>query len=192
MLESSSRRTSRPRPRRASPDTAATPCAGSRPGGCCSTRCADAGVVDVLDIGCANGLLMESLAAWGAEDGRALEPYGVEISDGSPTSRGTRLPHWADRIWTGNAMTWEPPRRFDVVRTGLDYVPPRRRREFVERLLRELVSPGGRLVVGVFNEEKDRETVADTLRSWGLEPSGATSRAHRDPRLRYKAVWVDA
>ena len=152
---------------------------------------ADAGVVDVLDIGCANGLLMESLAAWGAADGLVVEPYGVEISARLADLARQRLPHWADRIWTGNAMTWEPPRRFDVVRTGLDYVPPRRRREFVERLLRELVRPGGRLVVGVFNEEKDRETVADTLRSWGIDPSGATSRAHRDPRLRYKAVWVE-
>ena len=84
-----------------------------------------------------------------------------------------------------------PPRRFDVVRTGLDYVPPRRRAAFVARLLDEVVSPGGRLVVGVFNEEKDRDTVADTLRSWGHAVAGATSRAHRDPRLRYKAVWVD-
>jgi hypothetical protein len=102
------------------------------------------------------------------------------------------LPHWADRIWTGNAMTWVPPRRFDVVRTGLDYVPPRRRADFVERLLAEVVGPGGRLVVGVFNEEKDRERVADALRSWGYVVAGATNRAHRDARLRYKAVWVDA
>ena len=95
-------------------------------------------------------------------------------------------------IWTGNAMTWPAPRRFDVVRTGLDYVPPRRRADFVERLLGEVVAPGGRLLVGVFNEEKDRETVADTLRSWGYDVAGSTSRAHRDRRLRYKAVWVDA
>ena len=101
---------------------------------------------------------MESLAAWAAEDGRVVEPYGVEISARLADLARARLPHWADRIWTGNAMTWVPPRRFDVVRTGLDYVPPRRRAEFVERLLDEVVAPGGRLVVGVFNEEKDRET----------------------------------
>jgi SAM-dependent methyltransferase len=146
---------------------------------------------DVLDIGCANGLLMESLATWAAEDGKLVEPYGVEISARLADLARARLPHWADRIWTGNAMTWQPPRRFGVVRTGLDYVPPRRRADFVDRLLRDVVAPGGRLVVGVFNEEKDRETVADSLRSWGHAIAGATSRAHRDRRLRYKAVWID-
>jgi 2-polyprenyl-3-methyl-5-hydroxy-6-metoxy-1,4-benzoquinol methylase len=147
---------------------------------------------EVLDVGCANGFLMESLAAWAAQEGRTLEPYGLEISARLAALARERLPHWAGRIWTGNAMTWVPPRRFQVVRTGLDYVPPRRRRDFVERLLSEVVAPGGRLVVGVFNEEKDRETVADALRSWGHEVAGATARAHRDPRLRYKAIWVDA
>ncbi len=146
---------------------------------------------DVLDIGCANGLLMESLVGWGAEDGKAVEPYGVEISARLADLARHRLPQWTDRIWTGNAMTWDPPRRFDVVRTGLDYVPPRRRADFVRRLVEEVVAPGGRLVVGVFNEERDRESVADSLRSWGYAVSGATTRAHRDPRLRYKAVWVD-
>ena len=64
--------------------------------------------------------------------------------------------------------------------------------DFVARLLSDVVAPGGRLLVGVYNEEKDRDTVAAQLRSWGYDVSGATSRAHRDPRLRYKAVWVDA
>jgi 2-polyprenyl-3-methyl-5-hydroxy-6-metoxy-1,4-benzoquinol methylase len=147
---------------------------------------------DVLDIGCANGHLMESLASWAAAGGGVVEPYGVEISARLADLARVRLPHWADRIWTGNAMTWTPPRRFAAVRTGLDYVPPRRRAEFVDRLLTEVVAPGGRLVVGVYNEEKDREDVAGMLRAWGHRVAGATSRAHRDPRLRYKAVWLDA
>ena len=33
-----------------------------------------------LDVGCANGLLMESVAAWCAERGLTVEPYGIDIS----------------------------------------------------------------------------------------------------------------
>ena len=33
-----------------------------------------------LDIGCANGLLMESIANWAQEDGYHIEPYGLDIS----------------------------------------------------------------------------------------------------------------
>ncbi|MEO6512058.1 MAG: class I SAM-dependent methyltransferase [Nocardioides sp.] len=146
---------------------------------------------DLLDIGCANGHLMESLVRWAAEDGKVVEPYGVEISARLADLARRRLPQWESRIWTGNAMTWTPPRRFAVVRTGLDYVPPRRRRDFVGRLVDDVVDPGGRLVVGVFNEEKDHDYVADTLRSWGFDVGGSTARAHRDERLRYKVVWLD-
>ncbi len=64
---------------------------------------------DVLDVGCANGLLMESLVGWGIEDGKVVAPYGVEISARLADLARRRLPQWADRIWTGNAMTWVPP-----------------------------------------------------------------------------------
>ena len=33
-----------------------------------------------LDIGCANGLLMESVHAWCRERGLAIEPYGIDIA----------------------------------------------------------------------------------------------------------------
>jgi len=95
-----------------------------------------------LDVGCANGLLMESMAAWSG-----VEPYGLDISPELAELARQRLPHWADRIWVGNAIEWEAPRRFDVVRTGLDYVPPPRRRQLVEHLL----AYTNRVVICVFN-----------------------------------------
>jgi len=145
-----------------------------------------------LDIGCANGLLMESVAEWGAEDGWALEPYGVDISPALAQLARSRLPQWSERIWTANANTWDPPRRFDFVRTGLDYVPPGRQRTYVEHLLSAVVVPGGRLIVGAFNEEADRDDLAVQVLSWGLAGVGSTRRAHRHPRLHYKAFWLDA
>jgi hypothetical protein len=51
-----------------------------------------------LDVGCANGLLMESVAAWCAEHGLDVEPYGVDISPKLAELARRRLPRWADRI----------------------------------------------------------------------------------------------
>ena len=108
-----------------------------------------------LDVGCANGILMETVRAWAAEKALAIEPYGLDLSPELAELARTRLPHWADRIFVGNALDWQPPRRFDFVRTGLEYVPPTRRGDLVAHLLDHVVAPGGRLIIGSFNEERD-------------------------------------
>ena len=105
-----------------------------------------------LDVGCANGLLMESVAAWAAEDGRAVEPYGVDLAPGLVAEARRRLPHWADRIAVGNALDWTPPggRRFTFVHVLADCVPPARFPDVVRHALDRLVAPGGRLLVSVY------------------------------------------
>jgi SAM-dependent methyltransferase len=145
-----------------------------------------------LDVGCANGFLMESVRMWGAEVGLQIEPYGLDISPELAELARRRLPQWVDRIFVGNAREWTPPRRFDYVRTGLDYVPLTRRRQLVEHLLEHVVAPGGRLIVGVFNEEKHDRRTEERISSWGLEVVGRVDAEHRDPRVAYRAVWVDA
>jgi len=135
-----------------------------------------------LDIGCANGLLMESMARW-----RGVEPYGLDISRELAERARERLPQWAERIWVGNALEWTPPHRFNVVRTGLDYVPPPRARRLVEHLL----SYAGRLVIGVFNEERETRSLERRVTSWGLTVAGRSERGHPHPRLAYRAFWID-
>jgi SAM-dependent methyltransferase len=144
-----------------------------------------------LDVGCASGHLMECVADWGALDGHAVEPYGVEISSALADLARHRCPQWVDRIWTANAMGWLPPRRFDVVRTGF-YVPPPRRRDYVRHLLAHVVAPGGRLVIGVHNEAREADPVEAAVTSWGYRVAGRTSRPHRHPALAYRAFWIDA
>ena len=136
-----------------------------------------------LDVGCANGHLMESMWRWGA-----VEPYGIEISPELAALARRRLPHWAGRIWVGNAAEWDPPRRFDVVRTGLDYVPAPGRRALLERLL----AAAGRVVIGVHNEEREARALEREVAGWGFAIAGRAERPHPHPRLAYRAFWVDA
>jgi len=145
-----------------------------------------------LDVGCANGLLMESVARWAAAKGHAIEPYGLDISSELAEVARARLPRWADRIQVGNALGWRPPRRFDFVRTGLEYVPRPRRRELVAWLLDEVVAPSGRLIIGKYNEETDDPAIERALVEWGFTISGRAERRHAsEPRIRYRVVWID-
>ena len=104
---------------------------------------------------------MESLAEWAG-----VEPYGLDFAPQLVEAARRRLPQWADRIWLGDALTWEPPRRFDFVRTELVYVPQGRRRAYVERLLGRFGAPGGRLLVCGYGGDG----VLALLRDWGFEP----------------------
>ena len=85
-----------------------------------------------LDVGCASGFLIECVGGW---THHAIEPYGLDIAPELAELARRRLPQWADRIWVGNALEWEPPMRFTYIRTGLEYVPPRRGRDLVRHLL---------------------------------------------------------
>ena len=145
-----------------------------------------------LDIGCANGYLMESIHRWGAERGLEVEPYGLDISWRIAALAKLRLPDWSDRIFVGNAIDWTPPRRFDVVQAGLDEVPPPRRRELVERLLREFVVPGGKLVFRAGRVGGEYPDVVDQLNAIGYPPHGVIESAHpRAGELR-RTAWLAA
>jgi SAM-dependent methyltransferase len=156
-----------------------------------------------LDVGCANGLLMESVVAWARAAGHCVEPFGVDISEKLVELARRRLPQWRDRIFVGNALLWEPPTRFDFVRTELVYVPPSRRREYAERLLDRFVAPRGRLIICSYGSSRPEgaraESLVDELRDWGLPVQSiddVVSRGHgfvitrvvsvaRGPRARY-------
>ena len=138
-----------------------------------------------LDLGCANGLLTESVHRWAAEEGRRLDPYGLDASERLLALARRRLPHWHDRFFLGDALTWTPPHRFDFVHTMVDLVPPRRRPEWLRRVLQDYVAPGGRLIV------RDYLGIGDRLRSWGLPVAGTTVQ-HRGERQAQEAAWLDA
>jgi SAM-dependent methyltransferase len=123
-----------------------------------------------LDVGCANGYLLESLVRWSPYP---IEPYGLDFSARLVELARARLPQWADRLFVGDALAWEPPRRFDFVRTELMYAPQERRRELVGQLLARVVAPGGRLIVCGYGSPRSgipTDPVRGILRGWGYEP----------------------
>ena len=139
---------------------------------------------------------MECVQRWSADRGLRIEPYGLDISTKLAALARRRLPHWVDRIFIGNVIDWDPPMRFDFVRTGLEYVPPRRGADLLRHLLSRVVAPGGRLIVGTHNEEKkaDRSirTLERTVTSWHLRIAGRSERNHfHDGRLQYRVFWID-
>ena len=123
-----------------------------------------------LDVGCASGYLLECIVRWAPHP---IEPYGLDLAPAVAELARRRLPHWADRIFVGNALTWEPPFRFDFVRTELMYVPEERRPELVERLLAAVVAPGGRLILCGYGSPRSKfraDPVGQHLRAFGFEP----------------------
>jgi len=100
-----------------------------------------------LDIGCANGYLLECILKWTAERGLTIEPYGLDLSDKLIGMAMERLPKYAGNFFVGNGFTWLPPRRFDYVRTELVYVPLELEGQYVEFLIEHHLTDEGRLLI---------------------------------------------
>jgi hypothetical protein len=147
---------------------------------------------DLLDIGCANGYLLECLVAWGAERGLNLTPFGVDIGPQLIAETQRRLPQFADNFWVANAWDWRPPRRFRYVYTLYDVVPEELLAPYAQRLLERVVEPGGRLIVGAYGSRSRGAPlfdVAGLLADAGYRLAGQTTAG--DPPI-VAFAWLDA
>jgi SAM-dependent methyltransferase len=139
-----------------------------------------------LDIGCANGYLLECLPRW---TNHHIERFGLEISPQLVTAARERLPEIAQQMAVGNALTWQSGQRFDFIRTNFDYVPQPRRRQLFENLLAQ----ADRLIVGVFNEHFDERPTEQMVRDWGYRIAGRSERRNRrKEEMDYCVFWVDS
>jgi trans-aconitate methyltransferase len=132
----------------------------------------------LLDVGCANGYLLECLLRWTQERRVRIIPYGVDFSAKLVALARQRLPQYADQLFVGNAWDWLPPRPFDYANTTLDYVPDDLRQAFVHRLLERFVQVGGHLLVAEYggrNTSVPAIRIDDQLRQWGFSLEMVTS-----------------
>ena len=125
---------------------------------------------DLLDVGCANGYLLECLVEWARERGCELVPYGVDNGARLIERARTRLPHWASHFYVGNAWDWRPPRRFHYVYTLYDCVPQSHLDRYLRRLANDVVAPAGRLIVGAYGSRSRGHAPFDVR--GGLERAG--------------------
>ena len=147
-----------------------------------------------LDVGCASGILMESVQRWGLAKNLTIEPYGLEIIPELAQLAKRRLPAWADRIHVGNIRTWGPPKnRFDFVLIRPEYAPPSRRAEMIRHVQRNVLHPKGRLIVFVGSEERESRKVESDMSSHGLNATGRAEIPHsKDARLVRRLFWIDS
>ncbi len=133
-----------------------------------------------LDIGCANGYLLDCIVRWAGERGLRVDPFGLDLSAALVNLARERYPGLAARLFVGNALTWTPPRRFDFVRTELCYVPPDCVGTYVGRLLRQFLSPGGRLLVCHYRSRREPPGPWDDerLRALGFPVERVRSGSH--------------
>jgi SAM-dependent methyltransferase len=101
----------------------------------------------LLDIGCANGFLLQCLRQWMQARQLAMELYGLDYSEPLVSLARMRLPDLSDQIFVDNALYWDPPRRFDYVYTMPEFVPVNWIQPYLSRLLAQFVAPDGKLLV---------------------------------------------
>jgi SAM-dependent methyltransferase len=146
-----------------------------------------------LDVGCASGVMMESVARWGAEKGLAIEPYGLEIVPELAALARERLARWAHRIYVGNIRTWQPPdHRFEMVLIRPEYAPPHARADLVRHTLANVLAPKGRLIVLVGTEEKDVRAAEHGMAVPGVPIGGRIEVPHPSDRsLVRRLFWIN-
>ena len=143
---------------------------------------------DFMDVGCANGLLLETLGGWCAERGLALRPHGVDFVPELVELARARHPAHADSFEVANAWDWQPRRRYDFVRLSLEIVPAADRAELVRRVLARAVAPGGRLIVCHYADAAGGEVLLDVA-AWLRECGFAAAGRAAAPGV--SLAWID-
>ena len=146
---------------------------------------------EFIDIGCANGYLLECLVAWGNEAGIRLVPYGLDQGAALIDLAKERFPNLASHFYVGNSWDWAPPKQFTYAYTLYDCVPEEYLAEHVWRLLDRVVAPRGRLILGAYGSRSDSIPpfeIAHFLESREFDVSG---KAYGGEPAISAFAWID-
>lgn len=130
---------------------------------------------DFLDVGCANGYLLQCLVQWAEDKDITINPFGLDQGAELITLAKERFPSQQDHFWTANAWNWTPPRRFDYVYTLADNVPGPFVTDYLHRLLQDYVTTNGLLIVGAYGSNTRNQpasNAANMLTNAGLPVVG--------------------
>ena len=147
---------------------------------------------DILDMGCANGYLLECMLDWGGERGLNFIPHGLDQGSSLIELAKGRLPEYADNFHVGNVWDWRPPQKYRYVYMLYDCLPLDYLAEGVHRLLKRIVAPQGRLIIGAYGSKSDDIPpfdIAEFLESAGFAVVGRTEGGV--PPIT-KFAWMDA
>ena len=136
-----------------------------------------------LDIGCANGYLLECTLKWTSEKNLEITPYGLDISEKLIEMAKERLPEYAGNFYSGNGWDWENPVRFDYVRTELVYVPEHLQKQYLDRILITYLKEEGRLLVAEYgsgNRPSSTSYLGNLLEVWGYNVIDRKSGYYED------------
>lgn len=146
---------------------------------------------NILDVGCANGYLLECLVKWAKDRAIRLVPYGVDIGTKLIAIAKKRMPEYAENFYVGNAWEWKPPRQFKYVYALYDCVPVQYLAEYVTKLLCQTVEPSGRLIIGAYGSKSKNMPPFD-ISKFLLETKFSVTGTSQDadpPVNRF--AWID-
>ena len=130
---------------------------------------------DFLDLGCANGYLIETVIDWAGKRGIDLNPYGVDLNPLLLQEAIRRFPNHAHHFWVANAWGWLPPKRFRWIYAIWDLVPITMLPTLARHLLDLAVTDDGALIFGAYGSKSDDSPgvdIARVLADGGLTVSG--------------------
>ena len=139
-----------------------------------------------LDIGCANGYLLECLVKWGNELSLELIPYGIDLSEKLVKLAKQRHPKYQSNFHVGNAWTWKPLVQYDYVRTELEYVPRKLQQKYIKRLYNTFLRESGTLIITEYrsrNASTKKPWINLLIEKWGYQIKYQTSGFYKETEV---------